>query len=146
NQPTRVGVFARRREIDELTTLCTRLEIELAERNVAREQQLAHLQALEARQAQSKDQLSGLHIESVELRKEREKLQLEVSRTERDTQAFAGDEQRNASQLQVVRDQIEAAAQETAAVVAEQETLAEEKTSVETLIADHAREFEALSA
>jgi chromosome segregation protein len=137
-------VFTRRREIDELTEACARIEARLQELNAEREKLLNHLQAQESLQAKLKDGLSSLHIESVELRKERERLQLEVQRSERDLQALGSDVQRNEAALAQVRDQIEANREELATVLAEQEEVVAELEALEEQLATAARDFETL--
>ncbi|MFM8315095.1 MAG: hypothetical protein ACKOA8_12495, partial [Deltaproteobacteria bacterium] len=91
NMPTRTGVFARRREIDELVTVAAGLEQQVSQLEQERENLLQHLQSQEKMHAELKDKLSSIHIESVEHRKEKEKVQVEMSRFERE-QAFLGQE------------------------------------------------------
>jgi len=84
NMPTRTGVFARRREIDELINVATGLEQEVVQLEQERESLLQHLQTQEKMHSELKDKLSSIHIESVEHRKEKEKIQVELGRSERD--------------------------------------------------------------
>jgi chromosome segregation protein len=146
NQPTRVGVFARRREIEELTGTCNALELRLGEMAQERERCLGHLQEQEAREVQLKENLSALHIERAELRKERERVQAEVARAERDVAAVRTEVQRNEAQREVVRQQRETSAEQLATAQAEEAAVIEELEAVERTIADSARQFEELGA
>ena len=83
NLPTKMGVFARRREIEELTDVCRALEENLNALAAERESTLQHLEGSGDLSEQLRDKLSSIHIESVEHRKERESLQLELGRSER---------------------------------------------------------------
>lgn len=87
--PTKMGVFARRREIEQLAQSCQSQELALNQKNAQREALLNHLQNQEKLHTELKDKLSIIHIEAVELRKEREKLQFEFSRFEREEQSLA---------------------------------------------------------
>ena len=91
NMPTRTGVFARRREIDDLINVAAGLEQQVAQLEQERESLLQHLQSQEKMHAELKDKLSSIHIESVEHRKEKEKIQVELGRFERE-QGFLGQE------------------------------------------------------
>ena len=93
--PTKTGVFARRREIEELAIECDRLNSELTQMNSEREALLQHLQNQEKLHLELKDKLSIIHIESVELRKEREKLHFELTRLEKDRDALSAEHERN---------------------------------------------------
>lgn len=84
--PTKMGVFARKRELEELESECRLLENTVAQNELERENLLQHLQNQEQLHSELKDRLSQIHIESVELRKEREKVSLELQRAERDCQ------------------------------------------------------------
>ncbi len=97
--PTKMGVFARRREIDELTELCQTLQTELDAKTAERESLLNHLQEQERLHDEMKDKLSALHIESVECRKEKETFQLQITRTERDYNSAMAESQRNQVQI-----------------------------------------------
>lgn len=89
--PTKTGVFARRREIEELVIECDKLNQELTQMNSEREALLEHLQNQEKLHLELKDKLSVIHIEAVEFRKEREKLAFELTRLERDQDSLASD-------------------------------------------------------
>ncbi len=102
NMPTRTGVFARRREIDELVTVATGLEQQVAQLEQERENLLQHLQAQEKMHSELKDKLSSIHIESVEHRKEKEKIQVDLGRSERDLAFLEQELQRNEGQIQDV--------------------------------------------
>ncbi|MBM4303575.1 MAG: chromosome segregation protein SMC [Deltaproteobacteria bacterium] len=109
NMPTRTGVFARRREIDELINVATRLEQEVVQLEQERESLLQHLQTQEKMHSELKDKLSSIHIESVEHRKEKEKIQVELGRSERDLVFLDQEIQRNETQIQdVIRLKVEA--------------------------------------
>jgi len=109
NMPTRTGVFARRREIDELINVATRLEQEVVQLEQERESLLQHLQTQEKMHSELKDKLSSIHIESVEHRKEKEKIQVELGRSERDLVFLDREIQRNETQIQdVIRLKVEA--------------------------------------
>ncbi len=97
--PTKMGVFARRREIDELTELSGRLQTELDSKTAERESLLQHLQEQERLEEEMRDKLSALHIESVECRKEKETYQLQMTRTDRDYNSVMADSQRNQALL-----------------------------------------------
>lgn len=102
NMPTRTGVFARRREIDELINVATGLEQEVVQLEQERESLLQHLQTQEKMHSELKDKLSSIHIESVEHRKEKEKIQVELGRSERDLVFLDQEIQRNETQIQDV--------------------------------------------
>jgi chromosome segregation protein len=89
--PTKTGVFARRREIEDLGLRCEGLNIQVNQLNLDRENLLQHLQNQEKLHGELKDKLSVIHIESVEARKEREKLQFELSRLEREQEVILGE-------------------------------------------------------
>lgn len=109
NMPTRTGVFARRREIDELINVATGLEQEVVQLEQERESLLQHLQTQEKMHSELKDKLSSIHIESVEHRKEKEKIQVELGRSERDLVFLDQEIQRNETQTQdVIRLKVEA--------------------------------------
>jgi len=109
NMPTRTGVFARRREIDELINVATGLEQEVVQLEQERESLLQHLQTQEKMHSELKDKLSSIHIESVEHRKEKEKIQVELGRSERDLVFLDQEIQRNETQIQdVIRLKVEA--------------------------------------
>ncbi|NBT57825.1 hypothetical protein EBT16_03475, partial [bacterium] len=72
--PTKTGVFARRREIEELALDCEKLNTDLTQMSAEREALLQTLQNQEKLHLELKDKLSVIHIEAVEFRKEREKL------------------------------------------------------------------------
>ena len=114
--PTKLGVFARKREMESLTAECAEWEAKVNEQSAQREQLLQHLQNQEDLHAEWKDKLSELHIESVGLRKEKEKLQWEVNRSERDVHNLGQDLERNQNQRDDMRSQLESWAVETAEV------------------------------
>ncbi|MBI4405081.1 MAG: chromosome segregation protein SMC [Deltaproteobacteria bacterium] len=86
--PTKMGVFARRREIEQLVTACGAKQVELDTVTAERENLLHQLESQEKLHSELKDRLSSLHIENVELRKEKEKLMMQVARTELDAKSL----------------------------------------------------------
>jgi len=84
NMPSRTGVFARRREIDDLVSVAAGLNQQVVQLEQERENLLQHLQSQEKMHSELKDRLSSIHIESVEHRKEKEKLQVELNRLDRE--------------------------------------------------------------
>ncbi|NBO24291.1 MAG: hypothetical protein EBU93_03530, partial [Chlamydiae bacterium] len=89
--PTKTGVFARRREIEELALDCEKLNTDLTQMSAEREALLQTLQNQEKLHLELKDKLSVIHIEAVEFRKEREKLAFELNRLEKDHESLVGD-------------------------------------------------------
>ncbi len=82
--PTKMGVFARKREIEELLEATVRIEGELARLSAEREEKLANLKAQEDRHEALKDTLSSIHIETVGHRKEKEQVVFELGRAQRE--------------------------------------------------------------
>lgn len=95
--PTKTGVFARRREIEELAVQCNDLNEKVNQLNSEREALLQHLQNQEKLHSEMKDKLSVIHIESVEARKEREKLHFELNRLEKDGDSLRVETERQES-------------------------------------------------
>jgi len=91
---TRLGVFARRREIEELETLCAGFQAEVDKINTEREVLLAKLEEQERQRTEWKEKLSAIHVESVENRKERERSQSDLMRAERDVTHLRDESQR----------------------------------------------------
>ena len=114
--PTKTGVFARRREIDELAIECEKLNVNLTQLSTERETLLTHLQNQEKLHLELKDKLSVIHIEAVEFRKEREKLQFELARLEKEQEALSSEEQRNLQTKVSVADQLKALEMESHSV------------------------------
>lgn len=109
HMPTRTGVFARRREIDELVSIAVGLDQQVGQLEQEREGLLRHLQEQEKMHSELKDKLSSIHIESVEHRKEKEKVQIELSRSEREQGFLSQEISRSEAQIQdVVRLKAEA--------------------------------------
>jgi len=143
--PTKTGVFARRREIEELGIECEKLNSDLTQMNSERESLLEHLQNQEKLHLELKDKLSVIHIEAVELRKEREKLQFELSRLERESEALGADQEKHlnlerdlSAQLQQVSVELETAVREAATV---EDSLASCQASLE----EKAKELELIA-
>lgn len=143
--PTKTGVFARRREIEELRVVAAAIEIELAQLTSGREALLARLQSQEKLHSEMKDQLSSIHIESVEYRKEKEKVQLETNRAERDHQNLNKECERNTSQINGLREQKEKVLAELETLKVDEIRVQEELSGIEVQIETLAQDFEALS-
>lgn len=129
--PTKMGVFARKREIDELLAECAQLESELNLLTSERERLLGQLESQEKLHSELKDKLSSIHIESVEHRKEREKIQLDLNRTERDYAQITRDSERNLNQLEEIGSQIEQWISERVTLEVEREALTSEIAEVD---------------
>ncbi len=145
NPPTKVGVFARRREIDLLTETAKQLEVSLARLEEERSSLLGRLESQEKLQGEWKERLSALHIEAVELRKERERLQHELTRADRDYSDLCGDSQRNIEKLEAATEQREEAAREAIEVGEREALLIQELEQAELFLATSNERFEALS-
>ncbi len=141
---TKMGVFARRREIEELTSTCAQLAIELEALSTERETLLHQLEDQEKRHSELKDTLSQIHVESVELRKEREKVQSDLTRAERDHQSLQSESQRSIAQLEAVEQQLDQWINELEHVVAEKERLATDIESLETDIRTASEQFDSI--
>ena len=142
--PTKTGVFARRREIEELAVQCSGLNEKVNQLNSEREALLEHLQNQEKLHSEMKDKLSVIHIESVEARKEREKLHFELNRLEKENDALIAETERQetlrketeeritqlSSELIVVIDETEKVVREIQEI---QESLVATETALETL-------------
>lgn len=103
NLPAKSGVFARRREIEDLKAQSQAMEQALNFETAERERLFILLQERETRHADLKDKLTSFHVESVELRKEKEKVQLEMSRADRDHKAAVEQSDQNRTQLDQIR-------------------------------------------
>ncbi len=145
NPPTKVGVFARRREIDSLTETSQKLETELATLEAERQALLARLEEGEKQQGECKEKLSSLHIEAVERRKERERLQHELNRADRDYNDLSRDSQRNIERLDLAAKQREDAAAELGRVAETETEAVSELDGVETYLAGASERYEAIS-
>jgi chromosome segregation protein len=145
NPPTKVGVFARRREIETLTETAAALEKSVADLETSRQQLLAHLESQEKLQGESKEKLSSLHIEAVERRKERERLQHELNRADRDYSDLSHDSLRNVEKLESAAQQREEAATELHDVSENEATLVGQLEEVEVFLAGSAERYEQLS-
>lgn len=104
--PTRTGVFARRREIEELEMVCQNLEAELSRLTSERETLFQHLQNQEKLHSELKDKLSVIHIEAVGFRKEREKLHFELTRLEKECEGLTSEQERNRGLESEVKNQV----------------------------------------
>ncbi len=132
--PTKTGVFARRREIEDLTVECAALDEELKRVTEEREGLLQHLQTQEKLFDENKDKLSSLHIESVEYRKEKEKIQLEISRAERDQGNAGRDSERNLALTETIRGQVVSCDSELVHIGEEAERIGTELAGAEEAI------------
>jgi chromosome segregation protein len=144
--PTQMGVFARRREIEELGVHCQGLEEDLTRITTERENTLQHLQAQERLHSELKDKLSSLHIESVEYRKEREKIQLELSRADRDYTGLVQQSERNIQQIDQVRAQIEKLNGDLERYQREEAELLQEMAATDEEIANSGKDYDSLIA
>ncbi len=144
--PTLGGVFARKREMEELRTECTTLESDLASQSTERENVLKYLQGQEQRHTELKDRLSQIHIENVEVRKEKERLQLEVQRTERDQIGARNEVERTAVLLEDIRSQLQRWTEDFAAGEEEQISIEEELQTADTTVETASQEHERVSA
>lgn len=82
--PTKMGVFARKREIEELIASTQEIEKQLESLSLDREEKLSNLKAQEHRHEELKDTLSSIHIETVGYRKEKEQVSLDLNRSQRE--------------------------------------------------------------
>ncbi len=145
NPPTKVGVFARRREIDTLTETSATIEKTLAALDEERQGMLARLEAQEKLQGEFKEKLSSLHIEAVEQRKERERMQHELNRADRDYSDLASDSQRNIERLDTATQQRAAAADELSGVSEQESAAATELEAAEAFLAGSNARYEGLT-
>jgi chromosome segregation protein len=145
NPPTKVGVFARRREIETLNGATVELERSVAALEASRTELLSKLESFENLQSDWKEKLSSLHIEAIELRKERERLQHELKRADRDYSDLTVDSQRNIERLEAAANQREAATEELADVSALEVTATQELESAEDFLSGSSERFESLS-
>jgi len=142
--PSKMGVFARRREIESLASECKSLEEVLIQKTSEREGLLVQLQNQEKLHTELKDKLSVIHIEAVELRKEREKLQFEYSRFEREEQNLDRELALAEQNQSRVSDQITQLAIQLTDLAAESESLQSELTEVHAVCAKADQELELL--
>ncbi|MBY0371059.1 chromosome segregation protein SMC, partial [bacterium] len=146
NPPTKVGVFARRREIEALVETSLKLEQSVAALETNRQELMHRLEESEKLQGECKEKLSSLHIEAVELRKERERLQHELNRADRDYSDLLQDSQRNVDKLEAAGAQREAAAKELHGVTEQEAGVAKDQEEVETFLSGSTERYEAISA
>lgn len=104
--PSSTGVFARRRELDELVVYCEELGRAVDQVSQEREKTLNHLESQEQRHSLMKDQLSQIHVESVESRKERESCQLQRKRADDDYDLVMKDSEANIVELERFQEEI----------------------------------------
>jgi chromosome segregation protein len=141
---TRMGVFQRRREIEELSEVSKTLETKLNELNLENQKTLAHLEAQEKRHSELKDKLSSIHIESVEHRKEKEKIQSELGRADRDHAGLNEEAERNLIQLDTLAEQIDQWKRELVTTQTEKENFGSEIVEIEAEIVHAQEQFDAL--
>ena len=134
NIPKKTGVFARRREIEELEVVCSDLQNQLDQKTQERENQLLHLKEQEQLRTEMKDKLSSIHVESVEYRKEKEQIQLDRDRTDREYTALVNESERNLAQLDELQVQEDTWKKELEALSSSKELLANQVTQAETEI------------
>ncbi len=145
NPPTKVGVFARRREIEALNGLTVELERGVTTLEASRSELLDKLESFEKLQSDWKEKLSSLHIEAIELRKERERLQHELKRADRDYSDLTVDSQRNIERLEAASNQREASTEELAEVSTLEMSAAQDLESAEDFLSGSSERFESLS-
>jgi chromosome segregation protein len=80
-----VGVFARKREIEELHSACEELSAKVATLTDLRASLLSELETQEAKGESLKSELSKIHVEHVELRKEKERFLGDLNRLQKAT-------------------------------------------------------------
>jgi chromosome segregation protein len=119
--PTKMGVFARRREIEELDAACRDLQAQVDAKTQEQESLLQKLQEQEKLRDDIKERLSELHIKSVEFRKTKESAQQQLVRTERDYNAVQGDAQRNEALLAQYAEDVDKSREELAGLAGEDE-------------------------
>ena len=148
NMPTRTGVFARRREIDELVSVAVGLDQQVVQLEQERESLLQHLQSQEKMHSELKDRLSSIHIESVEHRKEKEKLQVELNRLDREIAFLTQEISRSEAQRQDVLQQragaqteIESLNLETQEIISELQLVESELQNVMTSLENSSQEI-----
>ncbi|MBI1859376.1 MAG: chromosome segregation protein SMC [Deltaproteobacteria bacterium] len=100
------GIFTRRREMEALRTECEELNIRLIALTTHREHLLQQLESQEQAHEDVKSRLSSIHVERVELRKEKEKIQIEFARSERDLKDAHRDSEANMRCLETVQQQL----------------------------------------
>ena len=144
--PTKTGVFARRREIEELATECETLNSELGRMNSERESLLEYLQNQEKLHLELKDKLSVIHIEAVEFRKEREKLHFELSRLERDLEALNSEQEKNQNLERDLTQQIQRVSEELNQSIEEAKVIEESLRTCQISIEDRAKELDIITA
>ena len=140
--PTRTGVFARRREIGALEGECRELEGQVIGLETQRASLFDYLQAQELRHEDLRSRLSSIHIERVECRKEKEKIQIEHGRADRDYTESLRESERNRGQIDELASHLAIWRDESAAVVVEREELEREAVTVEEESAAVAEELE----
>jgi chromosome segregation protein len=142
--PTRTGVFARRREIDELAIQCESLETELNRLTAERESLFQHLQNQEKLHTEMKDKLSVIHIEAVGFRKEREKLHFELTRLEKESESLRTEKERNHSLEKEVESQLADLSGEQQTIQTEMDVVTQELQRLLTSIEQAEKELETL--
>ncbi len=86
--PNRVGIFARKREIEELIEKTNVISKDLGNLELQRENLFQHLNRQEKLKEDLRQRLSTLHITAAEQRKEKERLQAEQSRLQREREQW----------------------------------------------------------
>lgn len=142
----RMGVFARRREIEELETLCQAMQLEVDEVNALREQLLAKLEEQERLRTEWKEKLSAIHIESVEHRKERERGQSDLMRAERDVTHLLDENQRLSRNREELESKIAGWTEELSSIRDEKATAMVEIEQVRSEIQQSVEKFDHVMA
>lgn len=140
------GIFARKREIEELAVWCEEMKRGVGSLTSERESLLQSLKAREKLHTEMKEKLSSLHVESVEFRKERENIQLESARADCDYRELVALSDRNQSQLGAVRDQLDELVSSLKSVGERKQELSEELAGRELEISHTAKAEQRLVA
>lgn len=140
------GIFARKREMEELAVWCEEMNRGVGRLALEREGLLRSLEAREKLHTEMKEKLSCLHVESVEYRKEKENIQLESARADRDYRELVVLSERNQSQLDAVRGQLDALVSSLKSVGERKRELSEELAGWESEISHTAHAVEEMVA
>lgn len=140
----KTGVFARRREIESLAGECAALESDV--NRVAREREvlLEKLQDQETLHSEMKDKLSHIHIERVECRKEKESVNYELNRVDREYSNVMSQCDRNTTQLEGVKEQMNNCDADLAVIVEDEQRIGDDLTVAEAEIVQAGTDLEDL--
>ncbi len=130
--PKGKGIFARKREIEELSVQEAALDQKVSQLNQSREELMARLESQETLHGELKDKLSSIHIENVELRKEKEKTQIEQDRSDRQYAQLTDESQRNSNDLEEIRKELAQWNEELTEVLAKKNQATEDVAAMES--------------